>query len=408
MEGPIRISWVREEGRSYAVARSVNDNELINEILDYSIHLSRFRRLSSLTVESEIYHVSLFFKFMRGSGIPIYECDDAALLKFRDEDLRRLSKTGHHAAERVFRRTVNARLRRIYSFLLWYKEQDCSRKYLIGPSGCAVSCSLSESQQGARKYGRAAYPLLLACAGSSSRHRIAYESTDVHLKKLRSYFLRTCGAYAFHRNTMIMDVANILGFRRCSVNSLKCSDILKEFSKVNGGKLTPSRQKFGYMKEFDVPFSLLSELVQFIEGPRLRFIEHGGFSELVTEDRLFLSARNGRPLTDRAITDIFSDALRVIGVPRGSIHGIRRKYANEEIARETQLRLDVGLDTSVASVSAAVALKMGQSNPNSLHPYVSLTQQRLMADRVEGQQEKIRRLEAEVARLKAELKKDSL
>ncbi|GAC1031681.1 hypothetical protein thsps21_25080 [Pseudomonas sp. No.21] len=202
----------------------------------------------------------------------------------------------------------------------------------------------------------------------------------------------------------MIEVANVVGLRRGSINSLTCSlflDSVAQSEGIDDARLVPPSQKFGYQNEYEFPFTLVSNVLQFISGPLKEFKEDLGITDKVTKDRIFLSSKTGKPLTDRAITDIFSKALREIGVSSGSIHGLRRKYANDEIDKEINYRIEKGLDTSVASICAAVSFRLGHASPESLHPYVSARLQRRM--KVESPEQKIARLEKELAETRREL-----
>lgn len=400
----IKISWIRNDGLSYAVARDGNSKHIFLEISDYSIYLSKVRRFSSVTVESEMYHVSTLLQFLFGIGKSVSELDDIILREFRDSELKRLTGFNNGSViDRVHTRTVNARLRRVYRFLIWYQDFNPGVTGLIGSHG-AVTCYYSPDASYKNHRNKYLYPLLLVSSGSSSRHRLNFVATEEHLRKLRLHFSKNADIFVRHRNLLLIEVANVVGLRRGSVNSLTCSLILDSITESQGlddARLVPSRQKFGYQNEFDFPFTLVSNFIHFINGPLRDFKKRLGVSDKVTQDRIFLSAKTGRPLTDRAITDIFSHALREIGVSSGSIHGLRRKFANDQIDKEINYRIETGLDTSVTSVCAAVSLRLGHASPESLHPYVSARLQRRRT--VESREQKIARLEKELARTRREV-----
>lgn len=400
----IKLSWVRYDGLSYAVARDENSKRLFLEITDYSVYLSKIRRFSSVTVESEMYHVSTFLLFLFGLGKQVSEVNDISLREFRDSELKRLTISGNGSSpERVYMRTVNARLRRVYRFLMWYQDFNLGVSGLIGPHG-AVTCYYSLGASGESQRSKNVYPLLLVSSGSSSRHRLNFVATEEHLRKLRTYFAKRFDGYLRHRNLLLIEVANVVGLRRGSINSLTCSlflDSVAQSEGIDDARLVPPSQKFGYQNEYEFPFTLVSNVFQFISGPLKEFKEDLGITDKVTKDRIFLSSKTGKPLTDRAITDIFSKALREIGVSSGSIHGLRRKYANDEIDKEINYRIEKGLDTSVASICAAVSFRLGHASPESLHPYVSARLQRRM--KVESPEQKIARLEKELAETRREL-----
>lgn len=400
----IQLSWVRNQGLSFAIAHDSGRKRLFLSITDYSIYLSKVRRFSPVTVESEMYHVATFLWFLSGLGKEIFETNDTFLRLFRDSELHRLTISGGGSkSERVYKRTVNARLRRVYRFLMWYQDFNPEILGLIGPNG-AVTCYFSTRTGPENPRNKNVYPLMLVSAGSASRHRLSYVATEEDLKKLRRYFATRFHGYLRHRNLLLIEVANTVGLRRGSINSLTCSLFLQSISHdadIKDERLVPPSQKFGYQKEYEFPFTLVSQIAQFINGPLKELKKVLVVTDSITEDRIFLSSKTGKPLTNRAISDIFSKALREIGVEAGSIHGLRRKYANDEIEKEIDYRIEKGLDTSVTSICAAVSLSLGHASPDSLQPYVSARLQRL--ETTESPEERVDRLEKALAQARREL-----
>jgi hypothetical protein len=118
-----------------------------------------------------------------------------------------------------------------------------------------------------------------------------------------------------------------------------------------------------------------------------------GWTDKTTGGRLFFSFRNGRPLRDQTLSQIFGKALDDLGIDEhgANIHSMRRKYANDEIVREIDRRIAQGLDTSAASVAASVSITMGHSTPASIEPYTS---QALYVDSLEKSADNVRYFDA--------------
>ena len=101
-------------------------------------------------------------------------------------------------------------------------------------------------------------------------------------------------------------------------------------------------------------------------------------SEAHTHDRIFISARDGKPLNDNSLSQIFGDASRAIGLgPGHAIHMLRFKNVDDRIAGEIESRVALGLDTSTQSIAASVSMEVGHSNPESLWSYVSQSQSKI-------------------------------
>ncbi|MNR59878.1 hypothetical protein D3C85_1812310 [compost metagenome] len=52
------------------------------------------------------------------------------------------------------------------------------------------------------------------------------------------------------------------------------------------------------------------------------------------------------------------------------MHAFRHRFINVAILEETRYRLAAGLDTSTDAVTAAVCMRVGHKNPDSIRPYV--------------------------------------
>ena len=140
----------------------------------------------------------------------------------------------------------------------------------------------------------------------------------------------------------------------------------------------PDAQKFGYQNQFKLPPKLVLKIYHFINDGRRSFLEEMGWDSARAEDKIFISAKNGRPLQPNAVSAIFGKAMKEIGAPsRSGIHSMRHKFAKKEVGDETLARAALGLDTSARSVATAVALKTGHANPDSLVDYVNETQSEL-------------------------------
>lgn len=406
---PIKISWLDVKGGRYVVARWRNNGKIILELTDYSIYLGRQCALSNLTVETAIYNVVRLMSFCCESSIWLTDIDDVKLRKFRESEFERLrDRIGHRVSEKVQRRTVNSRLKSVYNFMLWYQEYRLGPKNLIGPSGCNIRSSMNSSagKHDRNRTQKLMYPLLFPLSGASSKHRPVKAATGKVKEEMVSHFNNLTDDYLASRNTLVLDIADTLGMRRASINSLTCAQFftaLENEEALVDLVVVPSSQKFGYQFSYTFPFQLVSSILQYIEGPRKALLGRLKVPAFVTQDRLFISSRTGKPLTNRAITGFIASAMRLSGVPKGSIHVFRHKFINDEVEREIMLRIELKLDTSIESVAAAVALKVGQANHNSLYTYISDAFSRLDKKLPKDTKSKIKHLEKEVSELNRQL-----
>lgn len=406
----IKISWVNLEDEQYAVARWVQTGQLINEFTDYSIYLTRDKSSSHLTLETALFHLTRLFVFLKNNKLKLDEFNDIDFRRFRREEFDRLrKKTGMEGSEKVQKRTINARVKRIYKFFLWYQEVAFGGECLIGPSGCNIRSELATVNLPYKMNASAFYlfPLLYKLTGARSKHRPVQRATESVKAALVRQFSGATSEYLASRNILILDIADEVGLRRGSINSLTCAEFKDSLERNDGLEDTvvvPRSQKFGYQVPYTFSFRLVASICNYIEGPRKQLLEGLKLPERIGEDRLFVSSKSGKPLTDHSITDIVASSLRKAGVKHGAIHIFRHKFINDEVEREILRRVKLKLDTSIDSIAAAVALKVGQANPHSLYTYISDAQQRMRVEVPEDNASKIAAIQKEIEALESQLK----
>tara|TARA_Y100001938_G_C8074546_1_gene425167 strand:+ start:829 stop:2079 length:1251 start_codon:yes stop_codon:yes gene_type:complete len=379
----ISVSWVAVEDYKYAVAYDSVTKMIHYDLLDYSIHLAKRLALSSLTVRNMVYHVTPFLAWISENKILISHVGNHSIIKFRDDEQKRLVKRIGDSAK-AHKRTVNSRLVCVYQYLAWLQWKRPDYIKLIGPDG-QVTSNLVIDNAGkiikSKRQAKGYYPLLFSDSGSSSRHRPAYEATDQDCDDIKTHFLGGQSSYIAARNILMMDVMSQISLRRGSVNSLRVSQFMVAddyFNKRDFLTVVPDSQKFGYQKPYKFPPMLTYKIQDFIETHRATLVEQKRVSVQDTQDRIFLSQTTGLPLSNSSVTGIFSSAFESIGVTeRASAHAFRHKSANDKIHDEIWERKEAGLDTSDSSIAYSVSASLGQSNPESLLPYVSRAQIKL-------------------------------
>jgi len=116
---------------------------------------------------------------------------------------------------------------------------------------------------------------------------------------------------------------------------------------------------------------------------------------------VFVSLRDGKPLEDQTISQIFGDAFSEMDPGRrAAYHAFRHKFANDQINREIAARLELGLDTSVASIATSVSIAMGHENAASLEAYVSRQMGKFRGNTLQTSVDRIAELERENLELK--------
>lgn len=410
-EPQVKLAWAGDQ-MNVAIAYDLKAESVRLEIMDYSLQLDR-DGLDAKTVRNEISLLKGFCDYLDRHGLVYQDTSDAVLKSFRIEEFSLVvaAKNSSHS-ERTAKRTVNAKLRRTYKFLYWLQHSQQLVWNLIGPRDCPVRSNylpLSEGRkqmigdryQNSRRSGE--FPTLFAHAGESNRPT-QYEATEEDVQKIAEMFQSGLSPHAAQRNILMMDLGCEVSWRRGAINSLTCDQFSRlDFSAIHHDSyiVIPPSQKFGYQRQFDVPFRLAFRIAEFIAKERKDFLHLKGWSETRTKGRIFVSERDGKPLEDQSISAIFGAAFKALGRPRGAnTHSFRRKFANEEIDQEILNRLEMGIDTNDLSIATTVAFKMGQSHPESLVPYVNKNLDRMVKRQRKLKENRIQTLEEENRELK--------
>lgn len=385
----ISVSWISKNDQIFPIAYSHQGAELVPHLNLYGLHLAVRGNLDRKTVRNEIYLLKSFFEQILTTGVCVDDINDEWLTQFRDSEVERvMCSNNSRAHKKTAQRTVNAKLRCVYAFLIWYQHSKPTTLRLIGNNNCQVyvPCakeSLSLFVSPGNKVKASAIskaPLLFRRVSENGKSPHGRAATESDLKNLRSYFKNNHTPFVAIRNILIMTIGDLTGLRRGSINSLRCAQFsLEKIAKCKEKfPLRPDSQKFGYENFFEIPIDLALQIAEFIAGPRNNFLKEMGWSEAHTHDRIFVSARDGKPLNDNSLSQIFGDASRAIGLgPGHAIHMLRFKNVDDRIAGEIESRVALGLDTSTQSIAASVSMEVGHSNPESLWSYVSQSQSKI-------------------------------
>lgn len=400
--------------------------EIVDDVVQYAHELIKSLKMARISIHQEIGHLRVFLGYMSARRSRIELISDKFLEDFRDYILGKLpnSLSEDVAIADKARRTVNAKLVRVYDWLKWLDEKNRIPNGIIGPIGCRIysclagsSVSKSSKKNADFKYSDL-YPLLLKIYTAKSKHKVPkFIPSEDTLDALHQYFFDSSQClHIKHRNSLLVDVASYTGFRRNSIQSLTISQFIGsefEYSDRETVRLRPVRQKFNYGDYYEIPIELHQNVCNFIRDHRAEVLKIRGVGESKTEGAVFISDRTCTPLDDRSITAIVSKALRACGAPKGfSIHSFRSKYLVAATAAEYEDRKELGLDTSAETVMRSVSVKVGHKNPNSVRPYTAgheastlVKHHNSKARKEKEQLSEIERLKAEVEELKRKLKK---
>lgn len=365
----------------------------IDDLTQYAQMLERDAMLDPKTVLGALYSVrnaKEYFMSLSNMTVTVKEevvrifdasvISEKALRSFRDSQLGKFGDLGQSSVRKA-QRSVNASLRAVYRWLWWLSDTGRADAFLIGGYPCRIPSARAGrvvDQYGTvrrRLADEESAPLCFRRVGANARHKPPGFVPDEKLRlDLQAYFSNNFESrYIVERNKLFLSILNTMGLRRESVNSLRINQFRRHDISASEEyyAVQPTNQKNNYEDWYQMPVWLAFAVCAFIEGERAEAIKQRGWSDSVTKGAIFLSYRSGRPILDRSLTKIFSDAMRLLGGPkRAAIHSWRHKYVGEAIDEEIAYRVDRGLDTTVQSIQAAVSLEVGHKNPGSLHGYV--------------------------------------
>ena len=389
------LHWCTVKGQAVAIAYHSFAQKIIPEITDYSIYLSDTERLHPTTVKNEIQYIHSFLAYMRNTRKVLEKTDDEVLIKFRDRELNEVKTNAiSRGNERTAKRTVNAKLRRIYRFLWWYQDTKLDHNHLIGPTGCRVTAdfmhTLIWSKLRSARTSSNQFPTCFKRTGSSSRHRVQDVPTIAGVDRLRKVIAGEELGFVSIRNLLFLSLAEETGMRRGAINSLRISQFSEarlEEAKGDFLNVVPDDQKFSYQSVSEVPLPLAFQVLNYAEAYLKPIYSDRGWNIKFGEDRLFVSERNGRPLQPRTFSRIFGQAFKSIDKGKGrAVHILRHHFTDRAIVEEVQVRLEAGMDTSLTSVCAAVSLKLGHAHPDSIKAYVSSVLSKILKELCEKAQ----------------------
>jgi len=390
------------------ICYDIGNMTILRNIVNYGLAM-KSRMLSTSTIEQELRHLVELENYLRARKLKIDSLNDENLALYRDNLLKKtISARSHRGVEEKSKITVNAKLRRIYHWLHWLQSSGMCRSNLIGPRGSVRSevrqssnRSLQTSSWKAANYYST--PLCFRTSFQNSSHVTPRQlPTERTVDDLHAYFFASPSSnYLVYRNSLFIDIASRVGLRRGSINSLNTNQFLAEdiANSTDEFWITPSKQKKNYSNSFPIPKDLALQISSFIENQRAELIIKKRIKKTDHKGRIFLSERSGKPVTDRAMTQLIAKAMRSLGFEKGtSIHSFRGKFTSDAVDKEVETRLSAGMDTSSMSIAPAVAMRLGHKNPFQFLSYASAAQSKKA--RLERQEQ-----ESELSRLRSELNK---
>ena len=389
--GAIVHSVVPETGMS--VVYDLGRRSVVGELTDYSIWLCKRNYSDAKTVMQTMGHLVRFWTFLQPKA-DLNSISDRKLREFFDAEHISIKKNPRsRGAETAINSTLNQKVSAVLSWIFWMQWSGRCTPGTIGSAGCSITASAF-----LRRTSTASQDWIPGCLIRSPHHRpnaspsgfLPAVPRDVYERLREQIHESSTSAFLAWRDLLFVDIAAEAGFRRGSICSLTV-DPIERLDVRSATELTlplkPSAQKFGYGFEFEVSTLMLNRVLDFIEGPRKELVDRLGVSAIKTQGKIFLSEKTGRPLTDRAMTQRVSRAMRAIGCRKGqAIHVLRGLYSNELVDAEIEDRIALGLDTSTDAIAHAVAPQLGQKNAGSLFTYIANHQSRKARKRLAGRE----------------------
>ena len=379
--GAVVHSVIRGTGMS--VVYDLGRRTVVGELTDYSIWLRKRNHGDAKTVVQTMGHLVRFWTYLQPKA-DLHSLSDRKLRDFFEAEQISITKNPRsRGSETAINNTLNQKVSAVLAWIFWMQWSGRCASGTIGSAGCSITASAF-----LRRNSTVSQDWIPGCLIRSPHYRpnasssgfLPAVSRDVYERLRQQIHETSTSAFLAWRDLLFVDIAAEAGFRRGSICSLTV-DQIERLDVRSATDLTlplkPSAQKFGYGFEFEVSTIVLNRVLDFIEGPRRDLVDRLAVSAAETEGKIFLSEKTGRPLTDRAMTQRISRAMRAIGCRKGqAIHVLRGLYANELVDEEIEDRIALGLDTSTDGIAHAVAPQLGQKNAGSLFTYIANHQSR--------------------------------
>lgn len=365
----------RLESSGILIVYDLERGTVADNITDYSIYLSEELRRDEKTVSQNTRHIVGHSSYLDRMGRDERDAVDSDVTAYVNEEIELVSRNARsRGSKRAIMSTVNQKVGAVLGWYVWLQSKGRVITKKIGPYGCHITAWPASRNRDLDSFlpGRPiASDHFLRGAGTSGLTPSVDEGVyDALLEQIDRSALST---FIAHRDALLIDIAKHAGFRRASICSLRVAQFAATAEcTTDTFTVKPDSQKFGYENTFEIDTLLALRVRAFIDGPRAEFLQKRGIDVSLTQDRLFISERSGRPIKERSLSQRISRSMRAIGQGKGrAIHVFRGLHANEFVEAETNRRAERGLDTSTMSVASAVATKLGQRRPESLFPYVA-------------------------------------
>lgn len=361
----------------------------------------------------------------RPAPLRVSDIDDGMLREFRSfafEAVKTNKKS--RGFEPQMRNTVNIKLRWVYLFLNWCQKNNSSPLKTIGRTNCKVTSSLPsiDSEDNPSDFilsQKQKFPLLYERDGESNKNpgMGQHWATEEEIEKLEDIFWEHDVCIAV-RNSLMLRILQIQGWRIGSANSLECEQFSPEAFERSANHtnflIAPRHQKRGQSKQFEMPWALANRVREYINdefsGRAAIMSRLRSRKQTTTSSRLFLSVKSGSGIVTSSWSTIFSDAFKRLSAPKGAAaHALRRGAGQSRADQIIEALHEAGQPVTEAAVTPELMQYLGHSSKQSQASYFRAQRRRRGRSRVEKLAEAAEQhalendsLKAEIARLKAE------
>ena len=379
------IHWDRDNSGYNWPSMRDSEGKLLEPFTSYIEHLLAKEKSAATPphtaaskIDSTTYSLSALIRFLTENSKSLYRLNDLDIINLRTillKDIRSnpISRGTSHGTKR----TANTKLEHIYQFIYWAQKNRRLPRNTIGRRNCRINSSLPDAdERGSEldtKYSNL-YPLCFPSVGRASRQdKGQYWATSQDIISLESFFWRNQDFYLAERNTLALRIHQSTAWRKGSVNSLTVDlfseDALSSQRGMPFCRIAPPKQKGSYEKYFSVDWILIHRIIEYINNGRQTLMDRAGSNEEKSCGHLFIGL-HGKPLTDGHYGDIFSDAFKAIGAPKGAgAHSIRRYRTVEEVKSEITRRKNSKLPISRELVALSVKDLLGHASEESGRAY---------------------------------------
>lgn len=409
---PLSLNWVEFEGRNLPIFFD-EDVKIMDAPIDFirAYSLNPSKQLNHKTINKWVYFLKAFFGWCIENNKAWGKITDNNLEDFKKSYTEQiLAKSQRGTTELSSKKTTNHCLRTLYTFYTWCENEGYVNNKTIGKGiGVKIKSDLPYKDDPNRSASRSNYyPLIYRGIGENSRtNPTGYFMTPDDISYLSDYLSENGEQHTVSRNLLALGIANEMAFRTESICSLSV-DLFDE-DKINTATsdeitITPSKQKFGYLKPFKMSYKLALRIIRYIKNDRALLMTKNDWTDTNSNDALFLNMKNGTPITSQTLSDIFTDACQAIGLPAGAgIHAIRRKVGQDVSDAAVNSAIELGETPRQEDVEFMAMQKLGHSDISSQTRYrKSLSKSRSDTESW-GHYERLKEAEREVLELKAEL-----